>query len=102
MYITLVTILILLFVGMLFINIYFRVKAMKSYKYLVQNEVDMGTVHFFDTKRMKSEILPKYPEHAEEIELFVSNIRKSIRMGTVLLLLITIFGGILMYYRYDY
>ncbi|MGB1216295.1 MAG: hypothetical protein ACPG5P_00380 [Saprospiraceae bacterium] len=102
MYTTLITIVILLFVGMLFLNIYFRVKVMKSYKYLVQNEVDMGTVHFFDTKRMESEILPKYPEHADEIQYFVGNIRKSIRMGTVLLSLITVFGGILMYYRHDY
>ncbi|MEY3248693.1 MAG: hypothetical protein RL742_736, partial [Bacteroidota bacterium] len=34
-----------------------------------------------------------------EIEAFVRHIRYSIRMATVLLFLITLFGAILMYYR---
>jgi len=35
----------------------------------------------------------------EEIETFTSHIRYSMRMATVLLALITLFGAILMYYR---
>jgi len=44
MYILLVTIVIGLFVAMLFLNIYFRVKAFKNHKILVQNNVDFGGI----------------------------------------------------------
>lgn len=99
MYIFLVSLVIGLFVAMLFVNIYFRVKVMKSYKKLVQNKIDFQGVHFFDTKKMETEVLPKYPKHKQEILDFVRHIRYSIRMGIVLVSLITIFGAILMYYN---
>ncbi len=102
MYTFLVTIIIILFVGVLFVNIFFRVRVFKIYKRLVQNKVDFGSVHFFNTKRMEEEILPKYPEHREDILEFVRNIKFSLRLGVMLIGLITIFGGILMWYRYDY
>ncbi len=99
MYIILLTIVIILFIAMLFLNIYFRVKVFKAYKKLVQNNVDFGSVHFFNAKRMESEILPKYPQHKDDILTFVSYIRYSIKMATVLVFLITLFGAVLMWYR---
>lgn len=95
----LITIVIALFVGMLFINVYFRVKVMKSYKKLVQNGVEFESRHFFNKKMMEEEVYPKYPEMAPDIKIFVSHIRYSVRMASVLIILITIFGGILMYFR---
>lgn len=50
-------------------------------------------------RRVEEEVVPEYPQHAEAIRAFSSNLRRSIRMGTVLLLLITLFGGVLMWYR---
>ena len=88
-----------LFVAMLFLNIYFRVKVMKSYKKLVQNRVEFGATHLFNKKKMEEEIFPKYPHMKEEIQTFSSHMQYSIRMATVLVALITLFGGILMYYR---
>jgi len=88
-----------LFVAMLFVNIYFRARVMKVYRRLVQNRVEFDSSHFFNKEKMRKEIYPKYPEHQEDIEIFVSHIRYSIRMATVLSALITLFGGILMYYR---
>lgn len=99
MYILLVTIVISLFIAMLFLNIYFRVKVLKSYKKLVQNEVDFGTKHVFSKKKMEEEIIPRYPHMKTEIETFASHIQYSIKMATVLVALITLFGGILMYFR---
>lgn len=72
---------------------------MKVYKKLVQNEVDFGTVHFFNKERMEKEVLPRYPEHKDDILTFVSHIRYSMKMASGLIVLITIFGAILMYYR---
>ena len=98
MYILLISLVIGLFVAMLFVNIYFRVKVMKSYKVLVQNRVEFGAGNVFSDKRMKEEILPQYPHLTAEIQTFANHLRYSIKMATVLLVLITMFGAILMYY----
>ena len=50
-------------------------------------------------KKMEEEIYPRYPEFREEIRTFVNHMRYSIKMATVLIALITLFGAILMYYR---
>ena len=97
--ILLITIVISLFVAMLFLNIYFRVKVLKSYKKLVQNKVEFGAKHVFSKQKMAEEILPRYPQMKEEILTFASHIQYSMKMASVLVTLITIFGGILMYFR---
>jgi len=102
MYLTLVTIIIALFIAMLFLNIYFRVNVFKQYKYLEKNKIEFGINHIFDKKKMEHEILPKYPEHKEQILGFSNNLRRSVRMATVLIALITLFGAVLMYYRHEY
>lgn len=99
MLVILISIVIGLFVAMLFLNVYFRVRVLKTYKILVQNEVEFGANHIFNRKKMEEEIFPRYPEFKTEIETFVNHMRYSIRMATVLIALITLFGAILMYYR---
>ena len=99
MLVLLISIVIGLFVAMLFVNVYFRVRVLKTYKILVQNEVEFGASHIFNRKKMEEEIFPRYPRFRKEIETFVSHMRYSIRMATVLIILITLFGAILMYYR---
>jgi hypothetical protein len=84
---------------MLFLNIYFRVRVLRTYKKLVQNRVEFGASHLFNKQKMEEEIMPQYPHMREEIETFVSHIQYSMRMATVLIALITLFGAILMYYR---
>ncbi|MEM8524309.1 MAG: hypothetical protein AAGG68_06685 [Bacteroidota bacterium] len=96
---TLLFLIIGLFAAMLFLNIYFRIKVFKTYKKLVQNGVEFGAKHFLDQKKMESEIYPRYPHMREEIDTFVRHIRYSMKMATVLAALITLFGGVLMYYR---
>lgn len=99
MYLLLIFLVIALFAAMLFLNVYFRVKVFKTYKKLVQNKVEFGPSHIFNRKKMEREIFPKYPHMKEDIEAFVRHMRYSIHMATVLIALITLFGGILMYYR---
>ncbi len=101
MYLTLIIIVVSLFIAMLFLNIYFRVNVFKQYKYLVQNNIEFGSKHIFDDEKMAQEILTKYPEHKEQILGFSHNLRKSIKMASVLVALITLFGGILMYFRHE-
>lgn len=99
MYILLVSIVVGLFVAMLFVNLYFRAKVFKLYGVLVRNRVQFGAAHLFNRQKMEEEILPKYPQLRTEILQFVAHIRYSIRMATVLICLITAFGAILMWYR---
>lgn len=99
MYILLITILIGLFLAMLFLNIYFRVKVLRTYRILVKNRVEFGAKHLFNKSKMEQEIFPRYPDMKEEIETFSRHMQYSIKMATVFMLLITIFGAVLMYFR---
>lgn len=99
MYVMLISLVIGLFVAMLFLNIYFRVKVLKAYKVLVHNRIEFTPAHVINKKRMQKEIIPKYPGHKKDIETFVNHLFFSVRMATVLIALITLFGAILMYYR---
>jgi hypothetical protein len=98
MYVLLISLVIGLFIAMLFLNVYFRVKVIRSYRTLIQNGVEFGAVHVFNKKKLQEEVLPYYPELSQEIETFVNHLRYSIRMATVLLFLITLFGAVLMQY----
>jgi hypothetical protein len=99
MYILLVSIVIGLFLAMLFVNLYFRAKVLKVYGVLVRNRVQFGAAHFFNREKLETEVLTRYPQFRQEIETFIRHMRYSIRMATVLMLLITAFGAILMYFR---
>lgn len=99
MYTLLVSVIIGLFVAMLFVNVYFRAKVLKVYGVLVRNKVEFGAAHIFNRKKLETEILPRYPNQREEILTFVRHIHYSIRMASVLTALITLFGAVLMWYR---
>lgn len=88
-----------LFVALLFLNVYFRVKVLKKYRYLVNNRVEFTTSDIFNKKRMEEEVVVKYPQHREEILGFARHIKYSVNIAIFLIVLITLFGGILMYFR---
>jgi hypothetical protein len=98
-YTLLISIIIGLFVGMLFVNVYFRAKVLKSYGILVRNKVEFGAAHIFNQKKLEEEIYPRYPAFRHEIDSFIRHMRYSIKMATVLIALITAFGAVLMYFR---
>ena len=87
------------FAAMLFLNIYFRVKVFKVYKYLVQNKVEFGLTHFLYDQKLNEEIISRYPSHEAEIRTFVRLIRRSITMATILIFLILGLGYLLMKFR---
>jgi hypothetical protein len=99
MYYLLISIIIALFVAMLFVNLYFRARVLKLYGVLVRNRVQFGAAHLFDRQKLETEVIARHPQLRAEIEGFVNNMRYSIRMASVLILLITAFGAVLMYYR---
>jgi hypothetical protein len=91
-----------LFVAMVFLNVYFRARVLKMHKVLAQNKVEFGAAHLFNKAKMEAEIMPRYPHLRKEIEAFVNNLQYSIRMATVLVVIITLFGAVLMYFRKQY
>ncbi len=99
MYILLVSIIIGLFVAMLFVNLYFRAKVLKVYGVLVRNKVQFGAAHIFNRQKLEDEVLSRYPQFRPEIEIFIRHMRYSIQMASVLIALITAFGAVLMYFR---
>lgn len=99
MYTLLISIVIGLFVAMLFVNLYFRAKVLKVYGVLVRNKVQFGAAHIFNREKLEQEVLPRYPQFRKEIEDFIRHMRFSIQMASLLIFLITAFGAVLMYYR---
>lgn len=94
----LITIVIVLFMAMLFLNLYFRAKVLRAYRILVRGRVAFTAAQIMSAQRTEEEIIPEYPDYAGAIRDFGGYLRRSIRMATVLLFLITLFGGILMWY----
>lgn len=94
-----VYVIIALFAAILILNLYFRIRVFKQYKYLVKNRVQFKTRDIFNAELMEREVYPKYPNHEESIRKFVKYIRFSIRMAIALITLIAILGAVLMYYR---
>ncbi|HHH49707.1 MAG TPA: hypothetical protein ENK52_01865 [Saprospiraceae bacterium] len=91
-----------LVVAMLFLNLYFRMKVLKAYKKLVQNKVELKTRQIFNKVIMEKEVYSRYPQHRADIESFIHYMQYSIKMATVLIALISLLGGVLMYFRHDY
>lgn len=92
---TLISIVIGLFVAILFLNVFFRVQIFKIYKRLVDNEVEFEPKHVFNTKKMQEEVIPKYPDQEQDILDFSKKVKQSIHIATVLLLLIILVGRLI-------
>lgn len=88
-------ILIGLFVVLFLLQFYFRVKVVKVYQRLVKNRVQFETKHILSKKKMEEEILPKYPEHEEDILKFVNEMRFSLQIASIFIVLIFVAAFIL-------
>jgi len=95
MYSLLFTLIVAAFVAMIFVNVFFRVRVFKKYKYLVQNKVQFNSSHFFNSQKMENEVLSKYPRHRDEILDFVKMIHQSVQLASVLIFIIIVFGYLL-------
>lgn len=91
----LITVIILSFIALLVLNVIFRVKVFKAYKKLVQNEVEFDSKHMFDARLLEEEILPKYPQHKDDIVGMIGNMKRSLNISLMLIALILVAGFIL-------
>ena len=84
--------------SLLFLNLYFRVKVMKLYNYLVKNKVQFDASHMLNKEKLKQEVLPRYPQYETQIMEFVTKVRFSITIACLLFMLITFVGLLLKHY----
>ncbi|WP_235296859.1 hypothetical protein [Portibacter marinus] len=99
MYITLVVIIIGLVLALLGVNVFFRVRVLKSYKSLVKANVEFDLSHILNADKLEREVIPRYPNSTEEIRSFIHHLKLSFRIGMLLFILISLFGWVLMRYR---
>lgn len=96
---TLVTILIAAFGILLLANVFFRVKTFRTFRRLAEAGVAIGRQHLFDAALLEKEVLARYPKHRDLIRAHVNSLKLSLRISSLCMVVITLCGGVLMYYR---
>ena len=87
------------FVLLLFVNIYFRLKVIGAFRKLKDSKINFNPSYIFDKNKMNAILQSNPPELRQSILDFSRYLRYSISMVIALIALITLFGGVLMYYR---
>jgi len=87
------------FCSLLVLHIYFRIKVFNAYKKLVQNRVDIDVKAIFSDRKIREEVVPRYPRFEKEILAFVKYLKLAMTLASLFLILIILLGGILMYNR---
>ena len=96
---TMLTLILTAFGGLVVLNLYFRVRVWRIYTRLTKGGVEFEMSDLFDRQKLHQEVLVRYPAHAKDIKAFARGIRFSLNIAIILIVLITIFGAILMFYR---
>ena len=84
--------------GFFVLNLYFRIKVVRSYRNLSRNGVQFAGSAIFSPSKMQ-EIINRYPDHEDDLLKFSKYLRMSIWMASVFIVTIIIFGSVLMYFR---
>ncbi len=88
----------LLFTGFFLLNLYFRLKVVRSYHNLSRNRVQFVSSAIFSKTKMQ-EVITEYPEHETDLLRFSKFLRYSVLMASVFIVVTIIFGSVLMYFR---
>lgn len=86
-----------LFIALLFLNLFFRIRVIKVYKKLIQKKVEFNSIDIFRSEDKMKEIYQQYPDSVKDIQAFMYNIRLSVGMAIGIVLLITLLGVVLHY-----
>jgi uncharacterized radical SAM superfamily protein len=88
-----------LFIALLFLNIFFRVKVIKVYKNLIKNRVEFNSMDIFKPESSMKEVYSKFPASVSDIKSFIHYIRLSVGIAILIVLCITLLGLVLHYNR---
>ncbi len=84
---------------LLLANIYFRIHTFRTFNQLSKKGVAFTRAHVFDTALMEREVLVKHPNERALIQKHVRSMKASANISVLCMVVITICGGVLMYYR---
>jgi hypothetical protein len=87
------------FICIVLLNLYFRIKVLKYYRKLRNSNVEFEPSHLLNRKRLEAEVLPLYPQHRDDIIAFANHIQFSLRCASALIVLITLFAAVFMFYK---
>jgi len=96
---SLLILIIVLFGAMLVLNLYFRLKVMRSYRNMVRAGVQAKARDLLSSDALETIVIPAHKESEKEIRTFVKHLKNGFRMTSVLLGLVVLFGYILMRYK---
>jgi len=96
---TLITISIVTFGLLLLANVFFRIRTFMTFKKLAHKGIGFTKEHIFDRNRLEKEVLARHPEDRALILSHVNSIKLSMRISVLAVLVLTLCGGVLMYYR---
>lgn len=83
---------------MLVINVFFRISVFTAYKQLQKSGVEFDGADMLTQSRIE-ELVNRYPAQENAIRQFTGGIRKTMSLASGLIVLITLLGGVLMWYR---
>ncbi len=84
---------------LLLLNLYIRFRVWKHYVILSKNKVDIPTKYLLNKAKLESEIIPKYPDFADNILAFNKHLQISLRIVSIVLVLITLLAAVIFYFR---
>lgn len=96
---TLITITIVTFGFLLLANVFFRIKTFRTFKQLADQGVAFSRHHLLNPASLEKEVLSRHPEHRILIEAHIKSMKLSMRISTLCVLVLTLCGAVLMYYR---
>lgn len=79
---------------MVIVNIYFRVKIVRSYKTLRDKQVELAPGMLFNKSKAEKFLRKNYPKDAEDVISFIGHLRRLIvfsLLGFILILVIFLF-----------
>lgn len=87
----------LAFAGLVVLSFFFRLRVLNAYHHLVKHQVQFEREHIFNRKKLEEEILPRYPEQRQHILRFTQGIMLSMRIASILIIIISLCAAFLMF-----
>jgi hypothetical protein len=88
----------ILFAGFFALNVYFRLRIFRHYRVLIDNRVEFGTAEIFSEAKMEK-VIARHPDLKDAITKFCRNMRFTMWMATVFVILVIILWFVLLRHR---
>jgi hypothetical protein len=77
------------FIVVILINLYFRLRVLSYYKYLVKNEIEFNIVDIFNKEKLNKMVTFQEPVHRNHILSFAKFLKIGVYLISLIIILIT-------------